>query len=114
MTKTQLIKKVLQKLKVLEMGETPDSDQTATVGDEYDAAYQELKNDEVVTWTAAGEIPTLQATQMVIFVASRLVDEFSVPELRAQRLIQQGSIAQDRLYELNSVPYESTEEPVSY
>jgi len=114
MTKTKLIKKILQKLKVLESGESPDSEQTATVSEMYDTVYQELKSDELVTWTAAGDIPEKQASQMIIFMASRLVDEFSVPEQRASRLIIQGDIAYDRLYELNSVPYVSTSEPVSY
>lgn len=114
MTKTELIKKVLQKLRVLEVGESPDSDQTTAVGDMYDTIYQELKNDEVVTWTATDDIPTLQANQMIIISASRLVDEFFIPEARANRLILQGEIARNRLFELNSVPYVSTTEPVSY
>ena len=111
MTKTELIKKVLQKLRVLEVGETPDADQTTTVGDMYDSAYQELKDDEIVTWTSAGEIPTKEAQQMVSYVSSMLVDEFNVPEGRAQRLIIQGNNARQRLFELNAVEYVSTEEP---
>ena len=114
MTKTKLIKKILQKLKVLESGESPDSDQTSTVNEMYDLVYQELKSDEVVTWTESGEVPEKQAGQMIILMASRLVDEFSVPEPRASRLVLQGDIAHDRLYSLNSVPYVPTTDAVSY
>lgn len=114
MTKTELIKKVLQRLRVLEVGEEPDADQTTTVGDAYDQLYRELEKDKVVDWGSTGEIPNKQALQMVSFVAGNLVDEFFVPEARAQRLIIQADNAHQRLYELDSLPYESTENPEYY
>lgn len=114
MTKSNLIKKILQKLKVLETGEEPNADQIATVSDDYDSIYEELKDDGLVSWLINEDIPTKMAKQVILIAAGGLTDEFFVPEQRAQRLIIQGIEAKERLRELFSVPYVSTEEPVYF
>ena len=119
MTKNQLIKRVLLKLREIEADETPSSEATAVVGPRYDECYAFLNDKALVTWALDGEIPDSHAESMVTIVAAKSADDFHVDETRYQRLQfeafgQTGFSAMDNLEQLAHVPYIPTSEPEYY
>jgi len=114
MTKTELIKRVLIKLKVIQSDDTVSTEDSDLIGAVYDEVYQELKIQELVTWTSTGDIPTSHAQSMIKIVASRSADDFEHEELNVQRLLIEESQAMDKIVILNRVPYVSTSEPECY
>jgi len=114
MTKTKLISRVLQKLKVLAMGEDVAPEDSALVSEFYDEVYEELKQKGVATWSSVEDIPSLQAQQVIKIVASRCADDFEHEELNTQRLLLEESQAMIKLDEYIHVPYVSASETESY
>ncbi len=122
MTRSELITRVLQKLRELEADETPSSEDTALVGAKYDEVYEELNDRGLVSWASDGTIPSTHAQPMVTIVAARSADDFHVEEVRYQRLqveafgprLDETGGAMALLKEREYQPYVSDAEPKYY
>lgn len=114
MTRADLIKRVLQKLRELEFDEGPSSDESAIIGAKYDEVYAELNERGLVNWSASGEVPLTHSQSVIAIVASRSSDDFFVDEPRLQRLVFEERTAEKKLRQMEHIPYVSTDEPVYY
>lgn len=112
-TKTQLAVKVLQKLRVLPTGQAAVTDDTSVIETAYDELYQLYRDDGLITWGSADDIPDEAVRPMVVVLASDMADEFNVPEARVQRLLAQRVEAVKQLKSLSQVVYTSTDTKIS-
>lgn len=122
MTKNDLIKRVLLKLREIEADETPNSSDSALIGDKYDEVYSELNELGLVAWSSTGDIPNTHAQPVIIIVAARSADDFYVEEPRYTRLqveafgprLDNSGGAMARLLEIEHIPYVDVAEPRYY
>ncbi len=112
-TKTQLATKVLQKLRVLPVGQVARIDDTNLIEAAYDELYQLYCDDGLVTWGASDSIPDESVRPMVRVLASDMADEFNIPEPRLQRLLVEREQAVKQLKNLAQVTYTSTDTEIS-
>lgn len=96
-TKAEIATKVLQKLQVLKAGGTADPGDSTLVQDKYDTVYQLLHADDLVSWASTEDIPVEAVTAIVGLVARECLEEFVVPPLTAQFLIQGEQRYKDQL-----------------
>lgn len=101
LTREQFAIKVLSTLAAYDRS-TPDAEDTQNVLDAYDAVYQELKDDGLVTWTQNGEeeaIPIRFVNPLVALVASTpvLLGSYPQPAARMQALVLAGSAAKNQI-----------------
>ena len=78
-TKAQIAERVLQKLMVLEHGETMDTGDQLIVEQAYDGAYALLDADTLVTWGDLDDIPVGAELPIIDYVANSIKSAFSVP-----------------------------------
>ena len=114
MTKTDLITRVLRKLRELEADEVASSEDSSLIGAKYDEVYAELNERGLVNWASTGDIPNTHAQSVIAIVAFRSADDFYVDEQRYQRLAMEERGAEKTLRQMEYIPYVSTDEPVYY
>ena len=113
-TKTQIAERVLQKLMVLEHGETMDTGDQSIVEAAYDSAYALLENDKLVTWGSGDNIPTGAELPVIDYVANRVKGAFQIPpDVRAQ-LPGEALVAERDLFALTQADYVPDETPAQY
>lgn len=86
-TRTEIIKKVLEKLNVIAEGDSPSADDTTTVGEYYDALLATLTERHVITWGASDEVPDDSVVPIVTIVAADCADFYAVEPQRVSRLM---------------------------
>lgn len=69
-TITELRNKVLEELGVASVGETPSSEEAATIEGMYDEVYAELKSERLVSWGPTESIPAKFVRPIVVIVAA--------------------------------------------
>lgn len=92
MTRSQLAMKVMLKLGLHDKGNSLDPEDQENVLDAYDAIYQELKDDGLVTWaqpTVADDedIPERFMLSLSTMTAAAVADYFKIPEATVSRLL---------------------------
>lgn len=85
-TKANLAKVILKKLKAIDPEETPDEADSQDVQDAYDRLYQELLNDNLVSWTSTANIPVWAENPVADILAWRLQPDFSSPMQNVQQM----------------------------
>jgi hypothetical protein len=114
MTPAELKDRVLGKLRVLGAGQTAEAEDVFTVNEGYTSVYEQLKNQNLVTWSLTGDIPDKLATQIIKMVAYEVSDEFHIPEQRIQRLLIEADRALDDIRIKSAPEYVSTHTRVPY
>ena len=104
-TKAQIAEKVLQKLGILESGETVDSDDQDIVTDKYDSIYGVLAADDKVSWGSGDDIPTEAVTSIVSIVANDCLSEFIVSQDKQMIVERDYNRAMANLRKLDYVDY---------
>jgi len=79
-TKTEIATRVLKKLGRLPDGQVATASQKKTVTDEYDDLYQELLEDENVSWSEDDDIPNNVARFIIVILLGRVAEDFGVPD----------------------------------
>lgn len=97
-TKAKIAERVLQKLMVLEHGETMDTGDQGIVEDAYDSAYALLDHNQLVTWGSGDDIPVAAELPIIDYVADRVKGAFVVPpdiraNLPAERVFAERDLA---------------------
>ena len=113
-TKAQVAEKVLQKLGVLESGETVDTDDQAIVTDKYDSWYQVLAADDKVTWGSGDDIPTEAVASVVSIIANDCLTEFIIPQDKQILIARDSQTGMDNLKKLDYVDYVPEEQEHHY
>lgn len=113
-TKAQIAVRVLQKLKVLENGETINTEDQTIVEDAYDASYALLDAQELTSWGSAEDIPTGAELPVIDYVANECKEAFSVPADLLARLPYQAEQSLGKLAILLAPTYVSDEIPADY
>jgi hypothetical protein len=110
-TTAQLAEKVLQKLNVVESGETVDSADQTIVTDKYASIYELLAAEDLVSWGSGDDIPTEAVTSIVSIVAEDCITEFSVRGEAAMKVMADAQKGRDNLKKLEHVDYVPDEDP---
>ena len=79
LTKTQLAKKVLLKLGVIDAGQTVGSDDQTLCDEAYESIYEELAERHLVDWGSGDSIPTWAMMPVRAIVANRIANEYGKP-----------------------------------
>lgn len=108
MTPEELKDRVLGKLRVLGVGQTASAEDNFTVNEGYVSVYNQLKDQNLVTWAIDGAIDDKFATQIIKMVAYEVSDEFHIPEQRIQRLLIESQMALDDIRYKAQPEYVST------
>ena len=85
-TKAQIRNKALKRVRALEPGDTPSSDDITDVEEAYDELYKFLVSKKAVTWDSDEDIPEEATYHVVTMLAANIADEYAVPENTYQRL----------------------------
>lgn len=113
-TKAQIASRVLQKLMVLEHGETMDSGDQTIVEAAYDAAYGLLSASRLTTWGSADNIPVAAELPIINYVAEQVKGAFVVPQVLIQTLPFEAEKALSDLAILIAPDYVSDDIPAEY
>lgn len=113
-TKAQISERVLQKLMVLEHGETIDSGDKSIVESAYDSAYGLLDHDRLVTWGSGDDIPVAAEIPIIDYVANQVKGAFSVPADIRATLPAEALIAERKLASLTQGDYVPDTVPAEY
>lgn len=93
MTLTELKAAVLQEIGVLASGESPVIGDATIVGDKYDALYEMLVTEGLVTWTSTEDIPDFADGPIVAMVSHLCAAPFGVPQARRAELEREGALS---------------------
>ena len=110
-TTAQIAEKVLQKLNVVESGETVDSADQTIVTDKYASIYEVLAANDLVSWGSGDDIPTEAVTAVVSIVAEDCITEFSVRGDTAMKVMRDAEKGMMNLRALEHPVYVSDDEP---
>lgn len=85
-TKAEVRNKALRKIRVIESGQTPETDAATDVDATYDELHAYLSKENAAYWDLDEDIPDEAVPFVVVILASMIADEFAVEEMRSQRL----------------------------
>lgn len=92
MTLTQLKTAVLQEIGVLATGEAPNASDADVMQEKYEALYEMLLTEGLVSWTVTDEIPDYAALPVKLMVAYLCCDPFGVPPAKTVELKRKGAL----------------------
>ena len=78
-TKSQIAERVLQKLMVLEHGETMDTGDQTIVETAYDSSFAILDSLNLVSWGSGDSIPVEAELPIIDYVADKIKSAFQIP-----------------------------------
>ncbi len=107
----------LRSLGVIRFRGAADPEHQAEISEAYDELYARLKDEELVSWSATGNIPAKWATTVIDLLAFSRANQFSVSNDRFARLAGAASVAERYKFVLNADDYTppvEEEEPTDY
>lgn len=93
MTLTELKTRVLQEIGVLASADSPVIGDATIVGEKYDALYEMLLTEGLVTWTSSEDIPTFAEGPIVAMVSHLCAAPFGVSQARRVELEREGALS---------------------
>ena len=96
-TKAKIAERVLQKLTVLEHGETMDTGDQAIVEEAYDSSLAILDSLNLVSWGSSDDIPTQAELPIIDYVADKVKGAFQIPQDVRQSLPFEAQQAENTL-----------------
>lgn len=93
MTLQELYEKTLQRLGVIQAGESAAPEDTATVRDRYVGLYSLLNGLELTTWAQTADVPDQFEVPLVAMLAAHCAHEFQVQEPRYTQLLSEGGVS---------------------
>jgi hypothetical protein len=106
-TATELAKRVLQRLQVLDSTETPSSEDEQLVEDAYTDLHETLSAEGLVTWDVTDSIPTGAVIPMTAVLAAEVAQEFGIGSTDLNALIMRAEIGRLELRRLGKGTIES-------
>lgn len=118
LTIQQMVQRVGEELSLVPIGQDLESQDNSRILAAYSEVYQRLKTAGKVFWASTADIPTAAVPYVALLVAEKLLNTYSVPESRYQRIMlgagENGVKAAKDLVEAMLEPYESTEEETDF
>lgn len=93
MTSAELQVAVLQELGVLASGESANASDGAIVTDKYNALYEMLVTEGLVSWTSTDDIPTFAERPITMMVANLCAGSFGLPAQKKAELQFAGALS---------------------
>jgi hypothetical protein len=90
MTPSQIRTSALQELRVLAAGEPIDPDDDVLVRSRYDALYELLHADNLVSWSSTDDVPEGASTAVIWMLAYLCCTPFGIELQRVQELREKG------------------------
>ena len=113
-TKAEVRSRVAHMLQRVRLGQSLPSDLSARIDDAYDEVYQDLKDDQLVTWASAGTIPDKVAPHLIALMAFNCTDSIHVSDSLLQRITAKRNIAKREIRRVVTPQYESLDEPEDF
>ncbi len=113
-TKADIRQQVAERLRIVPVGQTVQSQDQAKLDLHYDQIYAELKGVGVATWSATGSVPTELQGHMANLVALDATDVYHVSDKLYARLTAADAGSRTRLRELTTPAHVSTSGPKDY
>lgn len=88
---SDLPKRVLQKLNVIEIGASVDSDHDALIDSAYLEVYESLVDEGLISWDSTESIPDGRVLAVISLVSEQVADEFELGQV--QRAIVRSKAA---------------------
>jgi len=104
-TKAEIAVRVLQRLMVLENGESIDPADQLIIEQAYDSAYGLLEHDNLVTWGSTDDIPVSAELPIIDYVANRAMGSFTVRQDISIKMPQEALQAVRDLFSLTQGDY---------
>ena len=113
-TKAEVRSRVAEMLQRVRLGQSIPSALTTRINDAYDEVYQDLKDDQLVTWAVAGTIPDKVAPHLVALMAFNCTDSVHVSDALFNRIVAKRNIAKNEIKRVTTPQYESLDEPEDF
>lgn len=117
-TKAQVRQRVGEDLSLVPIGQDLESQDQARIDQTFDEVYEILKDKGLATWSSTSEVPTKAVPYYCLLMEEKLINTYSVPESRYQRIKQDagpdGEMAMAKLAKAILPSYESNSEPEDF
>lgn len=117
-TVSQVKQGALEELKVVQIGQSAESQHDTRIGRAYTEVYNDLKTEGLATWAEAGTIPDEVRPHLEAMMAFNSINSFGVSDSLYRRISVKvgpdGETAKRAIRKLITPDYESLEEPVDY
>lgn len=91
MTLLNLREKVLQRLRVLAVGEEANPNDDALIQAKYEALYDMLATDGLVSWAVAADVPDYAALPLIDLLAYASASDFGIEGPEYEQLKREGA-----------------------
>ena len=113
-TAAQIRDKAGFKLGVKALGQALENSVSSDLDDAYTEVYNRLRDEDLVSWDVAAEIPDEVVSPVVDLVAFSRVDEYGVSTERYQRIVSAASQAEVRIRRSLQDDYFTNQNEASY
>lgn len=114
MTLAELKLRALKRLRVLAAGETAPAYVDDIVDQAYTSVYEELQEDNLISWTVTGAIPDKVALKVIDMVVNESADEFGVAEQRILRIDAKATRSKKEIRSLMAPKYVPSDSEATY
>lgn len=109
-TKAEVRDRVGQMLQRVGLGKSMDDALKNRIDTAYTEVYQDLKDDQLVTWAIAGTIPDKVAPHLAALMAFNCTSSIHVSDRLFSRIVANRNIAKREIRRLVTPQYESLDE----
>lgn len=103
--------RALELLRVVEVGQSTESQHDTRIGSAYTEVYNDLKEEGIAVWAEAGTIPDNIVPHLVGLMAWNAIDDYGVSDSLYQRISIKASNAKREIRALVTQKHESLSEP---
>ena len=113
-TKAEVALRTAQMLQRVRLGQAIDNTLETRINSAYTEVYNDLKDDQLVTWAVAGTIPDKIVPWLVALIAFNCTDSVHVSDAVFARILAKRNIAKREIRRLVTPKYETIDEAEDY
>ena len=113
-TKAEVVLRAAQMLQRVRLGQAIDNTLQTRIETAYTEVYEDLKDDQLVTWAVAGTIPDKVAPWLAALMAFNTTDSIHVSESVFSRIVAKRNVAKREIRRLVTPKYETVDDGEDY
>ena len=98
----------------LRLGQSLDDVLDTRLQKAYNEVYLDLKDDQIVTWAQAADLPSAMVPHVVALMAFNCTTDIGVSDDRYQRIVNARNIAKREIRRLSTPQYEAVDKNEDY